>query len=157
MYWVSCRKKNGMFGVTDTLDNVETYFTAEQLLYMVKNGECVIDGVLPKENCVCVVKLKKDTVNLLKHKDVHVALSTMSTSGVPFLLKLVVGLDSKKYRTELIISRYGVNSYTYKSYNKPVKSGLTIDDMLMQFDMIASLGWRVEDCEVKNRRQDCTY
>lgn len=152
MYWVSCRKKNGMFGVTDTLDNVETYFTAEELLYMVKNGECVIDGVLPKENSVCVVKLKKDTVNLLKHKDVHAALSTMSTSGVSFLLKIVVGLNSKEQKTEITIARYGVNSYMYKSHNKPAVSGLTIDDMLMQFNMLASVNWRVEDCEVKNRR-----
>lgn len=152
MYWVSCRKKNGMFGVTDTLDNVETYFTAEELLYMVKNGECVIDGVLPKENCVCVVKLARDTVNLFKRNDIHAALSTMSTSGVQFVLKLAVGRGAQDYRIEVTIGRYGVNSYSYKSYDKPVNLNLSIDDMIMQFDMLASMGWKVEDCRVKSRK-----
>lgn len=152
MYWVSCRRKDGTFGVTDTMDNVETYFTADELLHMVRNGECVIDGVLPKENCVCVVKLAKDTVNLLKRKDIHAALSTMSTSGVQFVLKLAVGRGAQDYRTEVTIGRYGVNSYRYKSYDKPVNLNLSIDDMIMQFDMLASVGWKVEDCRVKVRK-----
>lgn len=149
MYWVSCRRKDGTFGVTDTMDNVETYFTADELLYMVKNGECKIDGVLPKENCVCVVKLAEDTVNLFKRGEVHAALSTMTTLGRPFVLILSLDKGSTAYRTEVHVDRYAVNSYSYEAQGKAVDIALSIDDMLMRFDMLEKAGWDIRDCRTR--------
>ena len=45
MFYVSSRNDKGLFGVTDTKDNIEEFYTKDDLLQIVSTSMFCIDGV----------------------------------------------------------------------------------------------------------------
>ena len=82
MLYVSSRSKEDLFGVTDTDDNTEEFFTKADLLGLVSKYNFEIDGV-DSENKICVVKKKTDTVRLFKQGKVQ----SNDTNKVPYYMR----------------------------------------------------------------------
>lgn len=134
MYWVSSKKDN-LYGVTDTSDNVETYFTARELIEIAVEDSVEIDGVSVDEGKVCIVRLKNDTIRLFKQGKVHLAISTMSlqtdTIGLRFERRVNRCGSTFILKEVLNIARSGVNSYSFdKGNSKSYRGGLTLDDIM---------------------------
>ena len=135
MFYVSS-KNNGLFGVIDTDDNVEEFYTKEKLLQIVSNLNLEIDGVDIEDDAVCIVKPIKETVRLFRQGKVHLAISTMSIEnnrvGIRLRSKSTSGEMSFVDNKCINISRRGINDYSFDlGYSKSYRSGLTLDDILI--------------------------
>ena len=148
MYYISSIKDNN-FGVTDTKDGVEEFYTRAQIFQFSKNLD--IDGVDTATNLICVVKPVNETVRLFKQGKVHLAISTMTLNnsyfGLRFKSKPTGGEMSFVKHQVLNVSRSGVNSFSYDlGYSKSYRSDLTLDDILTVFEQFS--GWTLESCSL---------
>ena len=162
MYWVSSVNQfnlsgsgsnvclNTTFGVTDTSDGVETTgFTKNELLSIVRDDGVSVDGVDIIDNIISLVRLPEDTVRMFKQREMHRAISTMSTRGIWFGLRFKYTRASAQTRfpsTNKIINirRVGVNRFevdegTMKSH----VGNLTIDGILGILEYYAN--WSLAD------------
>lgn len=149
MYYISSIKDNN-FGVTDTKDGVEEFYTRAQIFQFSKNLD--IDGVDTATNLICVVKPVNETVRLFKQGKVHLAISTMTLNnsyfGLRFKSKPTGGEMSFVKHQVLNVSRSGANSFNYDlGYSRSYRSGLTFDDILMVFEKFS--GWILENCDLE--------
>ena len=148
MFYVSSKKEN-LFGVTDTEDNVTEYYTKSDILKISQDVE--IDGVDLAENMLCMVKMPAETVSLFKQGNIHLALSSMTLNnpyfGLRFQSKPTEGEMTFVNHQVLNISRTGVNSFSYDlGYSKSYRSGLTLDDIMMLFERFSN--WSIEKCKL---------
>lgn len=146
MFYISSIKDNN-FGVTDTEDGVEEFYTRTQILQFSKSLD--IDGVDTADNLICIVKPVKETIRLFKQGKVHLAISTMTINNSSFGLRFKSKPTSGELRfvnhQVLNVSRSGVNSFSYDlGYSKSYRSGLTLDDILTVFEQFS--GWTLESC-----------
>lgn len=146
MFYISSIKDNN-FGVTDTEDGVEEFYTRTQILQFSKSLD--IDGVDISSNLICIVKPVKETIRLFKQGKVHLAISTMTINndsfGLRFKSKPTGGEMNFVKHQVLNVSRSGVNSFSYDlGYSKSYRSGLTLDDILTVFEQFS--GWTLESC-----------
>lgn len=146
MFYISSIKDNN-FGVTDTEDGVEEFYTRTQILQFSKSLD--IDGVDTTDNLICIVKPVKETIRLFKQGKVHLAISTMTINnnsfGLRFKSKPTGGEMNFVKHQVLNVSRSGVNSFSYDlGYSKSYRSGLTLDDILTVFEQFS--GWTLESC-----------
>lgn len=146
MFYISSIKDNN-FGVTDTEDGVEEFYTRTQILQFSKSID--IDGVDTADNLICIVKPVKETIRLFKQGKVHLAISTMTINnnsfGLRFKSKPTGGEMNFVKHQVLNVSRSGVNSFSYDlGYSKSYRSGLTLDDILTVFEQFS--GWTLESC-----------
>lgn len=152
MYWVSS-KKDDLYGVTDTRDNVENFFTAKELFEIIAEDKVEIDGVDTEDMKICLVKLADDTVRLFKQGKVHLAVCTMTLSGRWFGLKFrskPTGGEMSMVRNRIVnICRNGVNSYSIDMGTSKTYVGcISLDDVLMFLERFH--GWCLT--EVVKRR-----
>ena len=146
MFYISSIKDNN-FGVTDTEDGVEEFYTRTQILQFSKSLD--IDGVDTADNLICIVKPVKETIRLFKQGKVHLAISTMTINNDSFGLRFKSKPTGGELRfvnhQVLNVSRSGVNSFSYDlGYSKSYRSGLTLDDILTVFEQFS--GWTLESC-----------
>lgn len=146
MFYISSIKDNN-FGVTDTEDGVEEFYTRTQIFQFSKSID--IDGVDTADNLICIVKPVKETIRLFKQGKVHLAISTMTINndsfGLRFKSKPTGGKMNFVKHQVLNVSRSGVNSFSYDlGYSKSYRSGLTLDDILTVFEQFS--GWTLESC-----------
>lgn len=146
MFYISSIKDNN-FGVTDTEDGVEEFYTRTQIFQFSKS--LYIDGVDTADNLICIVKPVKETIRLFKQGKVHLAISTMTINNSSFGLRFKSKPTSGELRfvthQVLNVSRSGVNSFSYDlGYSKSYRSGLTLDDILTVFEQFS--GWTLESC-----------
>lgn len=135
MYWVSSKKDN-LYGVTDTMDNVENFFTAKELFEIIAEDKVEIDGADTVDRKICLVKLVDDTIRLFRQGKIHLAVCTMSLSGCWFGLKFrsnpIPGELFMVKNRIVNISRQGVNSYSLDmGTSKTYANNITLDDVLM--------------------------
>lgn len=146
MFYISSIKDNN-FGVTDTEDGVEEFYTRTQIFQFSKSID--IDGVDTVDNLICIVKPVKETIRLFKQGKVHLAISTMTINNDSFGLRLKskpTGGEMNFVKHQVLnVSRSGVNSFSYDlGYSKSYRSGLTLDDILTVFEQFS--GWTLESC-----------
>lgn len=146
MFYVSS-KNNDNWGVTDTEDGIEDFFTKPQLLKIARKVE--IDGVDTFSSSICIVKSIDETVRLFKQGKVHLALSTMSienkTVAIKFKSKPTKGEMKFVSHKCIRVARSSVNEYNFDlDSSKSYRSGLTLDDVLMIFENNFN-GWQIED------------
>lgn len=146
MFYISSIKDNN-FGVTDTEDGVEEFYTRTQIFQFSKSID--IDGVDTVDNLICIVKPVKETIRLFRQGKVHLAISTMTINndsfGLRFKSKPTGGEMNFVKHQVLNVSRSGVNSFSYDlGYSKSYRSGLTLDDILTVFEQFS--GWTLESC-----------
>lgn len=151
MFYVSSKNDKGLFGVTDTTDGVEDFFTREKLLEIESELKLDIDGVDIKDNMVCIVKPEKETLRLFQQGKVHLAISTMTLNNTTFGLSFESKPTSGEMRFVkhqcINISRRGVNYYSYDlGYSKSYRSGLTLDDIMTVVEQFS--GWRLKSCKI---------
>ena len=141
---------NGMYAVHDTSDGVTEEYTKGTLLRIAENG-IDIDGVSVHEGLICVVVPAEETERQLQKGLVHLALSKMTLSnqsfGIRFKSRPTSG-ELKFASHEVInISRRGVNDFCMDRGNsKSYRSGLTLDDVLMNFP--SSDSWSIESVKL---------
>lgn len=153
MFYVSSISTEGstkLFGVTDTDDNIEEFYSKDSLLKIANDID--IDGVDVLDKMICMVRPVKDTIRLFNQGKYHLAISSMSTSNERFELSF----KSKPTRGEMSfvsnqvfgISRQGVNRFSCDlGYSKSYRSHLTLDDVLMRLEQFS--GWKLTDCRLK--------
>ena len=146
MFYISSIKDNN-FGVTDTEDGVEEFYTRTQILQFSKSLD--IDGVDTSSNIICVVKPVNETVRLFKQGKGHLAISTMtinnSSFGLRFKSKPTGGELRFVNHKVLNVSRSGANRFNYDlGYSRSYRSDLTFDDILMVFEQFDN--WILETC-----------
>lgn len=134
MYYISS-KVGEAYGVTDTSDSTEEFYSKAQLLKIARGID--IDGVDLADNLVCVIKPVKETVRLFRQGQYHLALSSMTLENITFGLSFASNRGNcgiVKHRV-LNISRSGVNSFSCDlGYSKSYRSGLTLDDILSVYE-----------------------
>ena len=134
-----------LWGVTDSEDNIEEFYLSSQLLNL--NGVIDIDGVDYHSGLICVVKPKSHTLTLLKRREFHSALRTMTLKNESFGLafKRMVNKDAGLVTHKILnIARSGVNNFNINlGYSKSYRSGLTIDDVMAVCDEFAN--WTLKD------------
>lgn len=146
MFYISSIKDNN-FGVTDTKDGVEEFYSKAQIFQFSKNLD--IDGVDTADNLICIVKPVNETVRLFKQGKVHLAISTMTINNDSFGLRFKSKPTGGELRfvnhQVLNVSRSGANSFNYDlGYSKSYRSGLTFDDILIVFEQFDN--WVLETC-----------
>ena len=151
MFYVSSKNEEGLFGVTDTDDGIEEFYTRSDLFKIASNNGFEIDGLDFFDNLVCVVKNKKDTLRLFNQGKVHLAISTMTLKndrfGLKFKSKPTSGEMSFVSNQVVNISRNGVNSFSFDlGHSKSYRSGLTLDDIMMVLERFD--GWKLVDCNI---------
>lgn len=143
MFYVSRAVDRTHFGVIDTEDGKEDIFSSAELM---KISETIdIDGV--GSEYICPVKPLKETVSILRHNDLHLALSTMSMNNE----RIGIRVKSKPTSGEICfvdhkvinICRRDVNDFCVDTgSSKSYQSGLTLDDVFRFFS--AYKGWTIE-------------
>lgn len=138
-YVASFNRESRKFGVIDTNDGVEEFYTEEELLSIVDKNIAEIDGVDTREKHACIVKPTSETLKLFKQGNFHLALSTMSISnqhiGIMFQLRHTVSGMTKVTKHVINVARSGVNRFSFdKGYSKSFRCDLTLDDILMVFE-----------------------
>jgi hypothetical protein len=151
MLYVSSRKLDGRFGVTDTDDNVEDIVTKNELISLANKYELEIDGVDLYNNQVVIVKLPKDTLNAFKTGNFHLAISTMSLDGIAFGFKFrskPTGGSMSFVRNEIVnIRRQDYCSYTIDNgTSKSMMSGVPLDSVLTYMEQFEN--WTITDYKV---------
>lgn len=138
-YVASFNRESRKFGVIDTNDGVEEFYTEEELLSIVDKNIAEIDGVDTREKHACIVKPTSETLKLFKQGNFHLALSTMSISNqrieVMFQSKRTIGGMTQVLKHIINVARSGVNRYSFdKGYSKSFRCDLTLDDIMMVFE-----------------------
>lgn len=151
MFYVSSKSDKGLFGVTDTSDGVEDFFSKENLLQIKSSLKLEIDGVDVENAKVCIVKPEKETLRLFQQGKVHLAISTMTLNNTTFGLSFESKPTSGEMRFVkhqcINISRRGVNYYSYDlGYSKSYRSGLTLDDIMIVIEQFN--GWKLKSCKI---------
>ena len=146
MFYISSIKDNN-FGVTDTEDGVEEFYTRAQIFQFAKNLD--IDGVDISSKLIGIVKPVDETVRLFKMGKVHLAISTMTLNNSSFGLRFKSKPTGGELRfinhQVLNVSRSGVNSFNYDlGYSRSYRGGLTFDDILRVFEQFDN--WVLETC-----------
>ena len=153
MFYVSSRNDKGQFGVMDTSDGVEEFFTREKLLQIESQLKLDIDGVDIENNMVCVVKPEKETLRLFQQGKFHLAVSTMTLNNTTFGLSFEskpTGSEMRVVKHQCInISRRGVNHYNYNlGYSKSYRSGITLDGIMTVVEQFSE--WKLKSCKIGN-------
>lgn len=150
MYWVSSIDRyngNITYGVTDTVDGVETHgFSKTELLSIAKDDHIDIDGVDIKDNLVCMVCPMSVTERQFKQGNVHLAISKMSMNGCWFGIRF----RSKPRGSEIVmrsnksinIMRTGVNRFCFDfGTPKSYQSDVTLDGIMSVLEGME--GWSI--------------
>ena len=150
MFYVN-NKNDDLYGVIDTDDNVDDFFTRDELFNFVEKQNIEIDGVDTSSHTICIVKPVKETVRLFRQGKVHLAVSTMSIEnnrvGVRFKSKPTSGEMKFVSNGCINIARRGVNDYSFDLGNsKSYRSGLTLDDILMTIESLFR-GWTITEAK----------
>lgn len=147
MFYVSSMK-NGKFGVTDTKDGVEEFYSKEELFSFCKM-DIDISGVDTRDFLICKVVLIEDTLDLFKQRYNHLAISTMgfhTNIGFRFQSKPTRGEMCFVNNRVLNIYRQGVNRFTFDyGHSKSLQSNLTLDDIMMVLSNFSD--WRLIECK----------
>lgn len=148
MFYVSSAKGN-KFGVTDTGDGKEEFYSKEELLTFVNKQGVEINGV--DNHDVCVVVLPKATLKLFKSYDFESALKSMVTDNTCFGIKLrsqPTGGEMHFVSNECInIRRVGVDKFHYdQGTMKTSRFDLTLDRMCGKMNSYRK--WRVVDAQI---------
>lgn len=148
MFYISS-KKNDLYGVTDTQDGKEEFYSRDTILSFVRNQGIEIDGV--GSHSLCKVVLPKDTVTLFKQGKINLAVSSMTLSNESFGLRFKskpTGREMSFVHNDCLnISRIDVNSFSYdKGSSKSYRSGLELDDILVILEGYSN--WKLIDAKV---------
>lgn len=143
--------KNNLYGVIDTDDNTEEYFTKKKLLDIVRNQILVIDGVDVDNNAICIVKpinqTLKDLRNCIDYKHVLYTMSMNNSIGLRFKSKPTTGEMSFVKNQVLNISRSGIDDYYYDlGYSKSYKSSLSLIEMTNILNNFKN--WKLVECKI---------
>ena len=147
MFYVSSKVKD-KYGITDTLDGVEEFYTKKDILDLVNKFHLEILGVDIDSN-ICIVVPLNVTAKLFREGKIYQAISSMTIDNTRF--GIVFRSKPNKYNfvnnAVINISRRGVNSYNLdKGTSSSFMSGLTLDDVLIILDNFEN--WSIRNVKI---------
>lgn len=141
MFYVSSEKDiDGVtnYGVTDTLDGVEEFYTAEELSNIIRYSQLSIQGAFKTGNSFTFYPIKLNQV--LETKDIESSLNCLRHGGnTERILKdsLVCSLVSAKTGTEIVFSYELKHTHIleegYCTFNKISENSWSFSDSLKNF------------------------
>lgn len=147
MFYVSSKVKD-KYGITDTSDGVEEFYTKKDILNLVNKFNIEISGIDTDSN-ICIVVPPNVTAKLFREGKIHQAISSMTIDNTRF--GIVFRSKPNKYNfvnnAVINISRRGVNSYNLdKGTSSSFMSGLTLDDVLIILDNFEN--WSIRNVKI---------